>query len=158
MLITITKDGYVAKTITWATSRQDKFGDIPAEYTARMEKAASIGGVLKSSDGQPVAGAIIRFSGVNPASPAERERTLVAPNFHNERTDENGRWQCNHLPQDFSNLVLRVLQPDFLPVTFGCEGSTAGGDGCRAPARRRFSGRHGRPGHRPWGDGVGAYC
>ena len=126
--ITITKDGYVAKSIIWAKSRNDSFEDIPAEYTARMEKAATIGGVLKSSDGQAVAGAIIRFSGVNPASPADRERTLVAPNFHNERTDENGRWQCNHLPQDFTNFVFRVMQPDFLPATFGCEGSTAGGD------------------------------
>jgi peroxiredoxin len=140
-IITITKDGYVAKTITWAASRNDKFEDIPAEYTARMEKAATIGGVLQSSDGQPLAGAIIKFSGVNPASPAERERTLIAPNFHNERTDENGRWQCNHLPQDFSNLVFRVVQPDFLPVTFGCEGSTAGGDGVvRLPAADLLAG------------------
>jgi len=127
-VITITKDGYVSKTITWAKSRLDKFEDIPAEYTARMEKAATIGGVLKSSDGQPLAGAIIRFSGVNPAGPSDRERTLVAPNFHNERTDENGRWQCNHVPRDFSNLVFRVVQPDFPPVTFGCEGSAAGGE------------------------------
>jgi len=140
--ITITKDGYVAKTITWAKSRDDRFEDIPAEYTAKMEKAATIGGVLKGPDGQPVAGAIIKFSGVNPASPAERERTLVAPNFHNERTDENGRWQCNHVPQDFSNFVFRVSQPDFLPATFGCEDSTAGGDGVvRLPAADFLAGK-----------------
>jgi peroxiredoxin len=140
--ITITKDGYVAKTITWAKSRNDRFEDIPAEYTAKMEKAATIGGVLKGPDGQPVAGAIIKFSGVNPAGPADRERTLVAPNFHNERTDENGRWQCNHVPQDFSNFVFRVIQPDFLPATFGCEDSTAGGDGVvRLPAADFLAGK-----------------
>ena len=120
----------------------DKVEDIPAEYTVKMEKAATIGGVLKGPDGQPLAGAIIRFSGVNPASPADRERTLVAPNFHNERTDDNGRWQCNHVPQDFSNLVFRVVLPDFLPVTFGCEGSTAGGeDVVRLPAADFLAGK-----------------
>jgi peroxiredoxin len=126
-VITISKDGYVSKTITWAKSRQDKLEDIPAQYTARMEPSATIGGVLKTADGRPLGGAIIRFSGVNPAGPSERERTLVGPNFHNERTDEDGRWRCNHIPQDFSNFVFRVVQPDFPPVTFGCQGSAAGG-------------------------------
>ena len=140
-VITISKDGYVAKTITWASSRMDKIEDIPAEYTARMEKAATIGGVLKSSDGQLLADAIIRFSGVNPASPADRERTLLAPT-RNPRTDENGRWQCDQVPPDFSNLVFRVVLPDFLPVTFGCEGSTAGGeDVVRLPAADYLAGK-----------------
>jgi peroxiredoxin len=140
--IAIIKDGYVAKTITWSTSRMDVFSDIPSEYTAKMEKAANIGGVLKSADGQPLAGAIIKFSGINPASPADRERTVVAPNFHNERTDDNGRWQCNHVPQDFTNLIFRVLQPDFLPATFGCEGSAAGGeDVVRLPAADYLAGK-----------------
>ena len=131
----IPKDGYVDKSVTSATSRQDKFEDIPAEYTVKLDKAASIGGVLKDPEGQPLDGAVLRFSGVNPASQFDRERTLVAPNFRTERTDENGRWQCHHLPQDFSNLVFRVLQPDFLAVTFGCEGSSAGGpDVVRLPA------------------------
>jgi peroxiredoxin len=141
-VITITKDGYVPKTITWATSRNDTFTDIPAEYTAKMEKGAVIGGLLKGPDGQPLAGAIIRFSGVNPASPSERERTLVAPNFHNERTDENGHWECNQTPQDFTNLVFRVVLPDFLPVTFGVKGSTAGGEGVvRLPAADYLAGK-----------------
>ena len=141
-VITIAKDGYVSKTITCAKSRLDRLEDIPAEYTARMEKAATIGGVLKTPDGRPLAGAIIRFSGVNPAGVSDRERTLVAPNFHNERTDENGRWQCNHVPQDFSNFVFRVVQPDFPPVTFGCEGSTAGGEeAARLPAADFLAGK-----------------
>jgi peroxiredoxin/protocatechuate 3,4-dioxygenase beta subunit len=127
--ITITKDGYVAKTINWNKARGDSVSDIPAEYTAKLEKAASIGGVLKSSDGQPLANAIIKFSGVNPAAADERERSLVAPNFHNERTDDNGQWQCAHIPQDFTNLTLRVVLPDYLPTTFGCTESVAGGEG-----------------------------
>jgi peroxiredoxin len=141
-LITISKDGYVGKTITWAASRGDKIEDIPAEYAIKMEKGAAIGGVLKGPDGQPLANAIIRFSGVNPASPADRERSIVAPNFIVKRTDDNGRWQCDQVPQDFTNLVFRVIQPDFLPVTFGCEGSTAGGeDVVRLPAADYLAGK-----------------
>jgi len=141
-LITISKDGYVGKTITWAASRGDKIEDIPAEYTIKMEKGAGIGGVLKGPDGQPLANAIIRFSGINPASPADRERSIVAPNFIVKRTDDNGRWQCDQVPQDFTSLLFRVIQPDFLPVTFGCEGSTAGGeDVVRLPAADYLAGK-----------------
>jgi peroxiredoxin len=126
-VITLTKDGYVSKTITWATSRNDKIEDIPAEYTARLEKAATIGGVLKGPDGRPLAGAIIRLVGIIPANAADRERSIIAL-IKNPQTDEDGRWQCAQVPQDFSNLLFRVVLPDFLPVTFGCEGSTAGGN------------------------------
>lgn len=140
--ITITKDGYVARTINWNKNRGDSISDIPAEYSAKLEKAGSIGGVLKSSDGTPLANAIIKFSGVNPATPEERERTLVAPNFHNERTDDNGQWQCNHLPQDFTNMTMRVVLPDFMPTTFACTESTSGGEeAIRLPAADFLAGK-----------------
>jgi|GEM_PF-1521247 peroxiredoxin/protocatechuate 3,4-dioxygenase beta subunit len=126
--ITITKDGYVSKYITWAKSRQDRIEDIPAQYTAKMDKAATIGGLLKSQDGQPVAGARIFFSGLDSSGPFDREKTTLAPNFHTERTDENGKWQCNLVPQNFQDLLFRVDQPDFLPAIFGCQGSEAGGE------------------------------
>lgn len=139
--ITITKDGYVAKYITWAKSRQDEIKDMPAEYTARMEKAATIGGTLKTEDGQPVAGARILFSGVDPSDPASREKTTIAPNYMVERSDENGRWQCARVPQHFEILTFRVIHPDFLPVTFGCVGSAAGGAGVvRLPPEEFLSG------------------
>ena len=157
-VITLTKDGYVSKTITWATSRLDKMEDIPAEYTSRMEKAATIGGVLKGPDGQPLAGAIIRFSGVNPASPADRERTLVAPNFHNERTDENGRWECNHVPAGFFQPGLPRRPAGFSPRHLRLRRFHRGRRRCGAPARRRFSGRQGGHVHGTWRDGVRACC
>ena len=133
--ITITKEGYVPKFITWAKSRQDKISDIPAEYTAKMDKAATIGGVIKDQDGQPVAGARILFSGMDSSGPLEREKTTLAPNYHAERADENGKWRCDLVPEIFENMVFRVDQPDFLPALFGCEGSDAGGeDVTRLPA------------------------
>ncbi|MGD1085173.1 MAG: carboxypeptidase regulatory-like domain-containing protein [Verrucomicrobiota bacterium] len=133
--ITITKEGYVPKFITWAKSRQDKISDIPAEYTAKMDKASTIGGVVKDQDGQPVAGARILFSGLDTSGPLEREKTTLAPNYHAERTDENGKWQCDLVPRDFEDMVFRVDQPDFLPALFGCEGSdSGGGDVTRLPA------------------------
>ena len=126
--ITISKDGYVPKYITWAKSRHDTIEDIPAAYTAKMEKAATIGGVLKGQDGQPIPGAKIIFSGLDASSAVEREKTTVAPNFHVERTDADGKWQCNIVPQKFQDMIFRVDQPDFLPALFGCEGSEQGGD------------------------------
>jgi thiol-disulfide isomerase/thioredoxin len=126
--ITITKDGYVSKYITWAKSRLDRVEDIPTNYTAKMDKAAAIGGILKTPDGQPVAGARIIFSGADSSGQLEREKTTVAPNFHTERTDVNGKWQCTILPQKFQDMLFRVDQPDYLPAVFGCEGSEEGGE------------------------------
>ena len=140
--ITITKDGYVAKYITWAKSRQDKFEDIPSEYAAKMEKAATIGGVLKSDDGQPLAGARILFSGQDASSATDRETTTMARNYHVETTDENGHWQFTQAPQHFEDMTVSVRHQDFTATIFGCEGSVVGGDEVvRLPAADFLAGK-----------------
>jgi peroxiredoxin len=97
--------------------------------------------VVKDQDGHPVPGARILFSGVDSSGPLERERTTLAPNYHAERADENGKWQCSLVPEHFEDMIFRVDQPDFLPVLFGCEGSSAGGDEVtRLPAANFLAG------------------
>ncbi len=121
--ITLAKDGYVAKYITWSTSQNDTIKDIPAEYTVNMEKAAAIGGIVKDEKGEPVAGARVIFSGPVAAEAEERERNFIAPNYHAERTDENGQWHNAEVPRNFQDFTFRVIHPEYVPATFGCEGA-----------------------------------
>ncbi len=138
--INFAKDGYVAKYVSWSSAQKDKVADIPAEYTAKLEPAAAIGGVVKNEKGEPVAGARIVFSGVNPAAPSERERTTIAPSYHVERSDENGRWRCNHVPKDFDAMTFRVSHPDYLPTVFGCAADPTGKSGKVAVPKVDFLG------------------
>jgi peroxiredoxin/protocatechuate 3,4-dioxygenase beta subunit len=125
--ITLAKDGYVGKYIAWSTTQKDTLADIPAEYTAKMEKGVTIGGIVKNENGEPLAAARVIFFGPLATNAGGRERSFIGPGYHAERTDENGRWHNGEVPKHFQDFTFRVDHPDYVPVTFGCEGSTPDG-------------------------------
>jgi thiol-disulfide isomerase/thioredoxin len=118
--ITLTKPGYVGKYITWSQAQNDKIADIPIEYTARLDKGVTIGGIVKNQKGEPVPGARVIFSGMAPTNNL-RERITAAANYHAERTDDDGRWQNSEVPADFREFTFRVIHPDYVPAVFGCQ-------------------------------------
>jgi peroxiredoxin len=119
--IALTKSGYVPKYVTWSQAQGDKIEDIPAQYTARMDKGVTIGGIVKNENGEPVPGARIIFSGPSAATNGLRERNAIAPNYQSERTDADGRWQNSEVPEDFRLLTFRVTHPDYVAAVFGRE-------------------------------------
>jgi peroxiredoxin/uncharacterized GH25 family protein len=123
--ITLTQPGYVAKYITWSQGQNDKLEDIPSQYTARLDKGVAIGGVVKNDNGEPVPGARVVFSGPSPTNGSLRERPAIAPNYHVERTDTDGRWQNSEVPKDFHDLTFRVTHPEYVPSVFACQGGDA---------------------------------
>jgi peroxiredoxin/5-hydroxyisourate hydrolase-like protein (transthyretin family) len=123
--IALTRPGYVPKYITWSQSQNDTLQDIPAQYTSRMDKGVTIGGIVKNEKGEPIPDARVIFSGPSTATNGPRERTAVAPNYHSERTDADGRWQSSEVPPDFRHLTFRVTHPDYVPAVFGCESGEA---------------------------------
>ncbi|HEX3720434.1 MAG TPA: carboxypeptidase regulatory-like domain-containing protein [Verrucomicrobiae bacterium] len=140
--ITLTKPGYVGKHITWSEAQKDKVGDIPTQYTAKLDKGVTIGAVVKNEKGDPVPGARVVFFGTTAISPDGRERTVIAPNYHAERTDDDGRWQNSEVPKDFSQMRFYVVHRDYVPATFGCEGGPdAGADSVQWPASDYLSGK-----------------
>jgi peroxiredoxin len=124
--ITLSKDGYVGQFITWSKAQHDKVEDMPTNFTARLEKGVSIGGIVKNENREPVPGARVILSGPPPADIGERVRSVVAPNFHAERTDAEGKWHFDEAPRDCESLIFRVLQPDYLTAAFACEGADTG--------------------------------
>jgi peroxiredoxin len=123
--ITLSRNGYVAKYITWSTAQKDTVESMPTEHVVNMDKGAAIGGIVKNEKGEPLAGAKVIFSGPAPADTEERERNFIGPNYHAERTDENGRWLNEEVPKQFQDFTFRVTYPDYVPATFGCKGGHA---------------------------------
>ncbi len=121
--ISLAKDGYVGETITWSKGQGDKFTDIPTNLVAKMEKGVSIGGTVKNDNGEPVPGARVIFSGISSAETDDRARSVIAPNYHVERTDAEGHWHYGEAPRDFERLTFRVVHPDFFPTLFAAEGA-----------------------------------
>lgn len=119
--ILLSKNGYVGKYVTWSSARKDTLADMPPEYTANLEKGASIGGVVKNEQGQPVAGARILFSGAPEAAAEGRERSVVGPNYHVERTDDKGHWHYDEIPRHFQEFVFTVSGADFVTARFSCK-------------------------------------
>jgi len=121
--ITLSKDSYVGQYITWSKSQQDKVEDMPTNFTAKLEKGVSIGGMVKNENGEPVPGARIILSGPPPGDVGERVRSVVAPNYHAERTDADGRWHFEEAPRDLDSLTFRVIQPEYVTAVFAPEGT-----------------------------------
>ncbi len=124
--ITLAKDGYVGQYITWSKAQQDAVEDMPTNFTAKLEKAVALGGIVKNEKGEPVPGARVILSGPPPEDVGERVRSVVAPNYHAERTDAAGQWRFGEAPRDLESLTFRVLQPEYVTALFACEGADIG--------------------------------
>ena len=124
--LTLSKDGYVGQYVTWSKAQHDKVEDMPTNFVAKLEKGVAIGGIVKNDAGEPVPGARIILSGPPPSDVGERVRSVVAPNYHAERTDEEGKWHFDEAPKDFESLTFRVTQADYVTTIFACEGADIG--------------------------------
>ena len=109
--VRVRKDGFVPKLITWRLD-QPSF-TLPNDFTLKMEKAQTIGGVVRNDDGQPVEGAkvvlIIRGSSMGG----------VAQQVFNDiwerrvTTEKDGKWHFDEAPSDLRPLQVRLEHPDY---------------------------------------------
>ena len=89
----------------------------PKELTWRMKPAVTVGGVVRKSDGSPMEGAQVlvfalpRFRDDNlPPGMAQAMAEQLEPDLAEERyTDAQGRWRCESVPANFTELTVRVL-------------------------------------------------
>ncbi|HEY3862505.1 MAG TPA: carboxypeptidase regulatory-like domain-containing protein [Verrucomicrobiae bacterium] len=121
--VLLTKDGYVGQYITWSKVLGDKPETMPANFTAKLEKGVSIGGIVKNDNGEPVPGAKVVLDGPPPADIGDRIRTVVAPGYHSERTGIDGKWHFDEAPRDLESMTFRVSAPEYVQAIYGCLGS-----------------------------------
>lgn len=100
---------------------EKKPGDLPAACFVKLEKARTIGGIIKNEDGQPVAGVKVEFS-----FPLGRHTNADSHmgSGSSATTDADGRWTYASLPEDESDLGygLDLLHADYLPTRDGNAG------------------------------------
>ena len=87
--------------------------ELPRSYTLAMARASSIGGIVRDEDGHPVAGA---SATVQQTSPEDRVAELIDLNDVSTRTDQEGRWHIDLIPEGFElgSLQVTFSHPDFL--------------------------------------------
>jgi len=112
LAVRIQKDGFVPKLIDWSLDQPSFI--LPSDFTVKMEKAHSIGGVVKNDEGEPVEGArvvlIIRGSSMGGMA-------LQVFNDIWERrvtTDKEGKWHFDEAPSDLRSLSVTLEHPDYV--------------------------------------------
>jgi beta-lactamase regulating signal transducer with metallopeptidase domain len=76
----------------------------PKTRTPELKAGSTIGGVVKDSAGQPIAGVLVHVIFKGKGGDADIRE-------HSHKTDAEGRWQCNEVPADLSKTSFRLEQP-----------------------------------------------
>ncbi|MDR1271262.1 MAG: redoxin domain-containing protein [Planctomycetaceae bacterium] len=122
--ISVKTAGFTPFYAEWKEPERDP---IPAEYTFRLDKAMSIGGVVLDDAGKPLAGVNVNFS-----FPWGIRQRIIHDHFHctaERTTDQNGQWKYESFPieclgrtetftlkhPDFQTLYKRIPVAQFKP-------------------------------------------
>jgi hypothetical protein len=97
----LSKAGYYAPAETWVE------GKLPEEAVMGMERGLKVGGTVKLKNGKPLEGAKIGVSLLTPGAEGKLFATLLAT----ETADAEGRWNCDRLPTDVTEVALLVSHP-----------------------------------------------
>lgn len=122
--IEVSRHGYVPKYVSWSKWQKDNIEDIPSEYTARLERAVTIGGIVVDESAMPISNVKLVFNGPSPAGVDDRERPTIMGNYHKEFTDEMGRWSCSHVPDELSQIYYELVHTNYITMTFRSDRAT----------------------------------
>lgn len=105
------KPGRVPRLVCWSLD-QPAFS-LPNQYELKMEKAHTIGGVVKNEQGQPIAGAkvvlIIRWS-----SGSRSEQVFDDIWERRVTTDKLGKWHFDEAPSNLEPLSVKLEHPNYI--------------------------------------------
>jgi len=85
---------------------------MPAEYTMKLERGVTIGGVVVDEAGQPISGAKIQFDDGRGNNAALQENIQFGPDTATF-TDADGRWTCNRVPKDLEQVALVITHVEY---------------------------------------------
>jgi RNA polymerase sigma factor (sigma-70 family) len=118
--VDILRDGYIPKFVSWAAARGDLLEEMPADYTAKLERGTFAGGTVMNENGEPIPDVKIVVAGSQSSSGVTRSMPTREGDAveHIEVTDSQGRWLCNHLPVQLQPLSFRLVHQEYRTATF----------------------------------------
>lgn len=114
-------------------SRTNRPGDFADEFQVKLQPGARIGGVVKTSEGKPVADAEILVAKVI----RESSRRYLQIDYDTALTDAAGRWSSTAVPPEFEEFQFEVTHPLFRPVRYLQAGGTNASAGAVVPGLTR---------------------
>ncbi|MEZ6133828.1 MAG: carboxypeptidase-like regulatory domain-containing protein [Pirellulaceae bacterium] len=85
-------------------------GELPDKFTAELDPARTIGGIVVDAKGNPVAGAKVHPSVKYKKRPGDSRALGSGVAL---TTDERGYWSYSHLPIQSSSFTVEITHPDF---------------------------------------------
>jgi uncharacterized GH25 family protein len=104
-------DGYVpSETLV----QRDVSAVFPQIFNIRLAKAVTVGGIVLDESGKPLTGVQVRAE----LRESKTSNASVAPetqdSFHYEKTDDNGRWSCSHVPKQLQKLRFHFVHSEYI--------------------------------------------
>ena len=107
----ITLPGYGPYWAGW--SSQNHAEPIPSSFTAELDQAWSIGGIVVDADGKPIKGAIVDPSIEFKKRPGANQQLGIGSRL---KTDAAGRWHFDSVPISMSDVHVNIDHTSFQPV------------------------------------------
>ena len=127
----ITIPGYGPYWTGWSSENHDE--PIPARFTADLEAAWTVGGIVVDPDGKPVAGVEVRPSIEFKKRPGD---TRQFGSGARAKTDAAGRWHFDSVPVSMAKVHVEIGHPSFMPIRRYLERREFGIEPGRQPASK----------------------
>ena len=111
LVVFITIPGYGPYCARWSSANHDE--PIPARFTAELEAAWSVGGIIVDPDGKPVAGVEVAPSIEFKKRPGD---TRQFGSGARATTDAAGRWRFDSVPVSMAKVHVEIGHPSFMPI------------------------------------------
>ncbi len=98
---------YVPKSVSWSAPKGDLIPDV---YTLRLERGASIGGIIVNEDSEPIEDVEVYLHVFDSRGGPER----VASGEDMVTTDVHGRWQWDRMPTGIDDVRIRLAHADYI--------------------------------------------
>jgi uncharacterized GH25 family protein len=113
LALRVGRAGYVTSLTEWSK------GEMPGEWTVKLQKGAPIGGVVRDPGGKPIRGVSVSVTTIQRNQSGdftELEADAVT-------TDASGKWTTESLPTGFKSLTLNLSHADFRPAMYNMAAS-----------------------------------
>jgi beta-lactamase regulating signal transducer with metallopeptidase domain/protocatechuate 3,4-dioxygenase beta subunit len=109
--VDITTPGYGPYWARWSSERHDP--PLPPRFTAELDAAWSVGGIVVDADGKPVGGAEVHPHIELKNRPGEARQVYSGARA---KTDAAGRWRFDSVPVSMVEVRVNINHPRFMPL------------------------------------------